>query len=84
MEYFTLEHGHLASIIIPMFLLFNNIVDFTGEFFSRKYEKRIKIIGFILGLVGTGMFYILSYGPYFCFIWFLLFTFGLPTTFWYC
>lgn len=43
MEYFTLEHGHLASIIIPMFLLFNNIVDFTGEFFSRKYEKRMQI-----------------------------------------
>lgn len=84
MEYFSLEHGHLASIIMPMFLLFNNIANFFGEFFSRKYEKRILIIGFVLGLAGTGIFYILSYGPYFCFIWLLLFTFGLPTTFWYC
>ena len=79
MEYLSLNRGHLASIMIPLVLIFNKMIDFQAIYFKRKYEKKIIIFGCCIAFIGGGVFYYNNYSKYFCFIWLGLFTIVLYT-----
>lgn len=74
MEYLSLSNGHLASIMMPLVLLFNKIIDFQAVFFNRRHEKKIICLGLCIGIIGVIIFHYNKYGNYFCFIWVMLFS----------
>ncbi len=74
MEYLSLGNGHLVSIMFPLVIIFNKIIDFQAMYFNRKYEKMILILGTSIGAIGSGVLHRAGFSNYFCFIWAGLFT----------
>lgn len=77
MNYLTLGTGHLLSILVPLVLLFNKLIDFQYTYFNRKYEYKIILFALPIAILGAFLFYINDFGKYFSSIWFAAFTFLL-------